>query len=121
MVHIDEVDKICPRGLISGTVNTRACRRLLKLMEDAEVPLKGKKGDSESSSRRSMFCLSSRAFEQLSSVYASEGVRAPQPRDLINAGCCMSLLVGFPLDAHWNRSRSIIYCRSWNQTPKSLR
>ena len=88
VVHIDEVDKICPRGLISGTVNTRDVQTaLLKLMEDAEVPLKGKKGDSRKlfSTKHVLFVFSG-AFEQLSSVYASEGVRAPQPRDLINAG-----------------------------------
>ena len=89
VIHIDEVDKICPRGLISGTVNTRDVQTaLLKLMEDAEVPLKkGKKGsDRELFSTKHVLFVFSGAFEQLSSVYAAEGVRAPQPSDLINAG-----------------------------------
>ena len=69
-------------------MNTRDVQTaLLKLMEDAEVPLKGKKGDSRKlfSTKHVLFVFSG-AFEQLSSVYASEKVSVPEPRDLINAG-----------------------------------
>lgn len=89
VVHIDEVDKICPRGLVSGTVNTRDVQNaLLKLMEDAEVPLKGGKKNAPRqlfSTKHVLFVFSG-AFESLSSVYAETGVKAPEPRDLINAG-----------------------------------
>ncbi|KAJ1447151.1 P-loop containing nucleoside triphosphate hydrolase protein [Pelagophyceae sp. CCMP2097] len=98
IIYIDEVDKICDRpqsalfaGGGAGGVNTRDVQTaLLKLMEDAELPMsklttkKPMKQAGETFSTKNVLWVFSGAFESL--TRGGEVATTPTARDFVDAG-----------------------------------
>jgi len=100
VVHVDEIDKVAerPAGLLGGggTVNTRDVQTaLLKLMEDAEVPINRGAATGARAARKGPFStkhvlfIFSGAFEHMAA--------APTPQDLVDAGLCREFVGRVPV------------------------